>query len=417
LFCLGPTGVWVKADYLQWWEQGSHVPALAITGSATAALTSTGAPATDLAGNPLGTITAPQTLFGDDFINNKSESGLRIQAGAWLNRCATIGFEGEFFFLGDESTNYYLWSTGSGAQFGNPVIARPFNDVNPSSPGPTAELVAFPRGFVNSIDGAINISMTTRFDGAGAHFLFTTCRQEGCWTDDCGCCATTYHDRFRADFVAGYRYLNLEDQLGITETITSTNPTYLIPTSTGGTSNIGGASYFVHDQFNTHNSFNGADLGMKFEFQRNRWSLDLFPRIALGSTHSVVDINGSTQITNAVAFGSSPVPTSYQGGLLAQYGPGLNGGSHTQNNFAVVPELDLNLGFQFTNHTRLVVGYTGMYWSSVARAGEQIDTSVNSAGVPAYGGTSAATPARPSFAFQNTGFWAQGVNVGVDCRW
>ena len=31
LFCWGPTGIWVKADYLQWWESGTHVPALVTT--------------------------------------------------------------------------------------------------------------------------------------------------------------------------------------------------------------------------------------------------------------------------------------------------------------------------------------------------------------------------------------------------
>ena len=86
-------------------------------------------------------------------------------------------------------------------------------------------MVAFPRGSVQSLDGAIDINMVTRFHGAGAHFLFTMCRQEGCWTDNCGCCATTYHDRYRADFVAGYRYLDLEDDLGITEYLTGTDPT------------------------------------------------------------------------------------------------------------------------------------------------------------------------------------------------
>ena len=118
-------------------------------------------------------------LFGDEDINNKSESGGRIQAGMWLNPCATIGFEGEFFALGDENTNYLHWSDG------NPIISRPFYDINPVHTGENVQLVAFPRGTANSFDGGIDISATTAFHGAGAHFLFTTCRQESCWTDDC----------------------------------------------------------------------------------------------------------------------------------------------------------------------------------------------------------------------------------------
>ena len=81
-----------------------------------------------------------------------------------------------------------------------------------------------------------------------------------------------------------------------------------------------------------------------------------------------------------------------------------------------MPELDLKFGYQFTRHTRLFVGYDFIYWSKVARAGEQIDTTINSTLVP-NSGVAPAGPARPEFAFQETGFWAQGINIGVDCRW
>ncbi len=391
LFCIGPTGIWVKADYLQWWESGTHVPALVTTGTSTSYL-----------GGP-GTV----VLFGNDYINDKSVSGGRIQAGMWLNPCATIGFEGEYFGLGDENTRYYQWSDG------NPILSRPYYDTSTNLE--MVERIAFPRGSAESTDGSIDIHAMTRFFGTGAHFLFTACRQEGCWTDDCGCCSTTYHDRFRADVVAGYRYLYLEDQLGITEAITSTSP----PPVTTDNPNAGSA-FLVHDQFNTQNSFSGGDLGMKFEMQRNRWMLDVYPRVAIGSTYSVVDINGSTRTTNP-----SGVQSTVQGGLLALPANTADGyvgniGHYTQNTFAVVPELDVNVGFQFTKHTRVVVGYSGLYWSSVARAGEQIDRSVNSANLPgaaANGVTATGDVTHPQFSFQNTNFWAQGLNVGVDCRW
>ena len=118
--------------------------------------------------------------------------------------------------------------------------------------------------------------------------------------------------------------------------------------------NAPGSAFLVHDQFNTQNSFNGGDLGMKFEFQRNRWSLDVFPRIALGSTHSVVDINGSTRTTNPAGVG---IDRRQPAVCWRPAGPARNIGHYTQNNFAVVPELDLKFGFQFTRHTRLVFGY------------------------------------------------------------
>ena len=83
----------------------------------------------------------------------------------------------------------------------------------------------------------------------------------------------------------------------------------------------------------------------------------------------------------------------------------------------MVPEIDLKVGYQFTPHTRLVVGYDCLYWSKVARAGEQIDRTVNSTLLPNSGVTPIGDTTRPAFSFQETGFWAQGINVGVDCRW
>ena len=156
------------------------------------------------------------------------------------------------------------------------------------------EKVAFPRGNPGSIDGSIDVDTTTRFYGSGARFLFTMCRQEGCWTDDDGSCMT-FHDRYRAIFTAGYRYLYLQDSLGITENLTTTNPQPVDPNNPTGAQGV--AAFLIQDQFNTQNSFNGVDLGMKFEFSRNRWTVDAFPRIALGSTHSTVNIAGSTRVT------------------------------------------------------------------------------------------------------------------------
>ena len=308
----------------------------------------------------------------------------------WLNRCSTFGFEGEYFALGDESTDYYIWSDG------NPIVARPFYDNYHNHEA--TENVAIPRGNSNSLDGAIGVSATTRFHGAGAHFLFTTCRQDGCWTDDCGSCMT-YHDRFRADFVAGYRYLDLEDQLGITETLTSTDPN-----STSRTQRFSGPRSVQHAELVQR-------CGSRHEVRVPAESLvvGLFPRVALGSTHSTVDINGSTRVTDPTGAANDVAQRS-----VGPERPEL--GVYTQNNFAVVPELDLKVGFQFTAHTRLVVGYDALYWSSVARAGEQIDRTVNPTYLPGSPVAPTGDP-RPLFTFQQTGFWAQGVNVGVDCRW
>jgi hypothetical protein len=383
LFMWGPTGIWAKIDYLYWTQSGTNIPALVTQGSINDA-------------HP-GALGQPGTtvLYGDGLINDEGRSGFRFQAGLWLNRCATLGFEGEFLNLGDEESNFHQWSDGS------VILARPFNDASLTPFAPRAELVSFPRGNPNSLDGSIDVSGVTHFNGAGARLLVTLCRQDGCWTDECGC--MTYHDRFRMIFTGGYRYLDLEDKLGVSERLTTSAG--IVP----GTENVGTEAFAIDDNFRTHNSFHGGELGLKFEFQRNRWGLELFPRVALGSTHQEVNINGTT-----VATDSTGVQTTSQGGLLAQP---TNSGTHVQDMFSVVPEIDVNMSWQATPHTKLVVGYSFLYWNNVVRVGDQIDTAVNSTTLPNSPIPATGDTTRPRFTFAETGFWAQGLNAGVDIRW
>jgi len=133
-------------------------------------------------------------------------------------------------------------------------------------------------------------------------------------------------------------------------------------------------------------------------------------KIALGDSHETVSINGSTQQTPP-----GGTTTSVPGGLLAL---SSNIGRYTKDEFAAVPELGINFGYQINPLVRAYVGYSFIYLSDVARPGDQINRSVNPALVPTsttYG--TASTPAAPGFTFQRTEFWAQGVNFGLEVRY
>ncbi len=62
------------------------------------------------------------------------------------------------------------------------------------------------------------------------------------------------------------------------------------------------------------------------------------------------------------------------------------------------------------------MGYDFLYWSSVARPGDQIDRTVNSTQIAPRTGPFTG-PARPAFEFKNTDYWAHGVNFGVEFRY
>src|SRR5207247_904378 len=59
-----------------------------------------------------------------------------------------------------------------------------------------------------------------------------------------------------------------------------------------------------------------------------------------------------------------------------------NSGRRTSDEFTVVPEVSVGLGYQITQRLRGTIGYTFIYWPNVYRAGDQIDTRVNISQLP-----------------------------------
>jgi hypothetical protein len=366
------TPYWVQLDALLWWTKGMEVPPLVTTDTAT--------------GTNAGTFLSPTVsiLAGGGSILNDVQAGGRLQLGAWLNDCGTVGIQGDYLALGGDSYNFGAWSDGT------PTLWRPFYDTNPGDLGPNAEQVAVP----GVIAGSVSVDARTWFSMAGVDMRFNLGGCERCWSPPCDPCATM-RGGWRADLLLGYRFLQLGDRLGVTEELTS------IGTEEGSSS-----SFFVQDEFDTKTQFDGGEIGLLFSMNRNRWSLELAPKIAFGTSFEKATVNGSTVATNA-----NGVSTLSEGGLLAQ---ATNIGNYSQNAFAVVPQFNLTLGYQLTARLEATFGYSFLYWSRVARAGDQIDFNVddrNIATVPPPGGPD------PKFSFNQTSFWAQGLNFGLGYRW
>ena len=198
----------------------------------------------------------------------------------------------------------------------------------------------------------------------------------------------------RVDFLAGYRYGQLDEQLYIFEDSTSldmNNP----------------GDFNIRDAFVTHNEFHGGEAGVVWEWDRRRFTFELEGRIALGTVQQDVFINGNTVVSNG---GFS---LSQTGGILAQR---TNIGHYERNRFSVIPELSATIAFKVTERLRLTAGYTFVYWSQVVRPGDQIDLDLNPNLFPPEA-MPFSGPLRPRFTWRESDFWAQGVSAGVDYRW
>jgi hypothetical protein len=350
---------YLSPEYLLWWTKGSQSPALVTTGPA----------------DSLGVLGQPGTtvLFGHLPVYTEARSGGRFSGGFWFDPCQQTALEGSYFFLAENSSNFGTESAGL------PLLARPF--LNALTGLEASQLVAFP----GALSGSIAVTATSRLWGTDVNL------RRHLWT---GCC-------WRVDVLGGFRYLDLDEGLQITESLVA-SPTLPI---------LGGSRFIVSDRFATRNEFYGGQVGARCQYTWGRWSVDVLSKIALGTTRQAVDISGNTLFTPA-GGGTS----AFTGGLLAQPS---NIGHFSRDIFTVVPEIGVNLGYQVTPRVRAFVGYTFLYSSSVVRPGEQIDRVVNVTQIPRVSLGDQATitgPARPVFRFRDADFWAQGINFGLECK-
>ncbi len=382
---MGPQLFWLRTDFAFAFAKGDPVPALVTTAPA-------GTPSTALP--PPGALGRPDTtiLFGDRRIDNNFRPGGRIRGGFYFDPCQLVGFNFDYFALGNVGSHF----SATGVN-GAPILMRPFFDVAPGQNRERVEIVSFP----NTLDGTVSVDTVSRFQTVSPLLRFNFGCRDRCDTGcgyGCDSCGTNGCDPCRPArpyvnwaFTGGYRWARLDDSVDITENLVATDGS--------------GNNFIVRDGFSSRNYFNGADFGILSEAYFGRWVLETQGRIALGNNHKVVHIKGQT-ITNG---------TPLVGGLLAQQ---TNIGDYSRDDFASMPELDFNLGYQCTPHMRAYVGYTFLYFAQVARAGDQIDTHVDSRGVPRLNGTTTTGLTRPAFnGFSLNDYWVQAVTLGLDCRW
>jgi hypothetical protein len=364
-----PSRFWVRGEYLLWWIKDTRFPALITTGvpGATALPGVLGQPGTTV-------------LFGGADVDNQVRSGGRLTAGCWLDDSRTIGLEGNYFFLGSRSARFDAASNGAP---GSEMIARPFFDV--ISGIQNAQLVAFP----DLASGEIHLSSSSRLQGAELNMLSGPLS------------GASY---YQVSLLGGFRYLQLDEGLGIIES------SLVNPALPAGSPLFGGSTIAIGDQFDTHNYFYGGQIGAHAEIWWGRLFADVLGKVALGATHEAVDVHGTTAITSPA--GTTSVTPA---GFLAS---GSNSGHFTRDVFAVVPELAINVGWQITTYLRASVGYTFLYCSSVARPGDQVDVGLSGTQLPTDTRFNpGAGPARPAVLLRGTDFWAQGISFALEFRY
>ncbi len=345
---------YARFEMLLWWRTGQDVPPLATT--------SPPGTAQGIAG-VLGNATT-SILAGGQKITNDATIGGRVVVGQWLDPYQVNGIEVRFFSLGDNSVQYRFTDT----QYS--ILARPI--INATTSAEDARLVVYPA--ISS--GSITIDATSDVTGGDVLARLNIARYHG----------------MRMDILGGYQVSRIDESLRIVDELTSLDPGGSVPVGTVITTD---------DRFRTRNKFHGGVIGLMIEGDRGDVTWSAMAKLGLGNMRQRVEIDGTT--TTVIPAGPTTTTT---GGLLAMP---TNIGTYKQDKFALVPEFSLGLRWHMSPHASLSAGYSFLYWSEVARPGEQIDRVINLTQVPGP----IVGAARPAFNFNSGGMLVHGFQFGL----
>ncbi len=352
--------LWVRGEYLMWWHKSADLPPLATTSPPDTPIEDAGVlglPGTDV-------------LAGGRRSGSGVRLGTRLTLGWWLSPCQIWGVETSYMSLGTGTVEHRL--TGQE----RPILARPFFNVQ--TPAREDRVVlAYPNEWE---DGLLHADLRHRLDSVEVLLRRAINRQ----------CDRHW------DLLFGYRYARMAEQLTVDSSTTSVG---LVSQLAVGT------LIEVSDRFHAVNEFHGAELGLAAAVRHCDWTLDVTAKVALGGTRSRVAVDGGTVIT---VPGADPV--SHSAGMLA-----LDSNITTQerHSFSAVPELRVSVAWDLTCRLKATLGYSFLYWSRVARPGDQIDRNLDPSRFPIPEGTQADIPA-PAPLFVLTDYWAQGLSLGLD---
>jgi hypothetical protein len=344
----------VSLEYLYWFTRKDSFPPLLTTGSLT-----------DRIPGALGQPHTQVLLQGSDLDTNQ-HSGGRLTLGYGLDSNPNWSWNASAFYL-EQITGSRSFASN---QSGSPQLTRPFNNVIAATED--ADPVALPA----IMAGNISFNDSRRLYGGDTNVRYHY------WQSG----------NSRIALLLGGRILVVEEGLNITENSQDLPGLGVV-----------GNTWFLNEQFNTQNIFYGGQVGAEYEFRVGPAFFNAVGKCAAGWVDETITNRAFTQVT-------LPNGQVAQSANSALYVNPDNAGRFRHTTFAVVPEGNFKLGFDFTENIRLTFGYDILYLSHAVRPGTVLDRNVNVQPVGApFGIPPAALP--PSFA--STGIWAQGFDVGL----
>jgi hypothetical protein len=371
---------WVDAEVLGWKIGDAPQPTPLVTaGSLTASLPGAlGQPGTSV-------------QIGGTSVSLPIQVGGRFGLGTWIERAAGLGIEVGAFVLAPGTARQSVSTNGMP---GSPNYAVPLFDISGytsgGAPGQSVYVLTgpFPNGpgFAGLMQRTISARML------GAELIGVQRLHED--------------RRVKVEALVGYRWLQLTEGLD-----------FEVQTAGVFGSSNAGQIFNSHDGFQTRNSFNGAQLGMRAESEYEGFVLRASLKGALGDMYRRLSVNGSSITTAGTIFYSVSGGAILGGGIFAQPS---NIGTYGSHQLAGVAELGARIGYRVTERLIPYIGYNALYVSSIIRPGDALNPYINTTATPlAVASRGSGFPIGPLGQTVNagdTGVWIQDVSAGLALR-
>jgi hypothetical protein len=315
-----------------------------------------------------------QTYLGGQDVNVGASGGVRFTAAYALS--TSIALEGNVFVIPYRTTTSGVSSSGKP---GSVNLIVPYYD--PTTNREDGTEISYAPIYAGTAQASYKVGML------GAEL-------NGAW-------ALSSAAPWTVDVLGGFRYLRLRE----TYTFTTSSP-YIPPYEPAGV-------WDTTDRFETTNDFYGLQAGVRGRYDSGTFFGTGVAKLALGAMRQAVDVSGSL-VTGE--FTTTGAPQTFAGGYFALPS---NIGNYSRTAFAVVPEVAFTVGYRINPALSVYIGYSLLYATNVVRPGNQIDRTVNTTQSVAYTENPNAVlqgVARPSFAYDASDFWAQGVSLGLTYR-
>ncbi len=334
--------------------------------------------------NVIGIAQLDPRLFAGSNLEGFDRNGGRLTVGMFLDSRNEWSAEMSFFQMERKGSTFIATASANGVVFTpgiNDIITEIVVSGDP--PLPVIQITEIPVSFQADLAAAIEGTGTTRLLGLEAnmnHRSFTV-------------------GQVTISEVYGGRYIDLEHNQTLAQVLTVRDDRYIVDTLDQILA-PNGATTALFGQYFARNQFYGAQVGLRFDADYGRFFMNGVGKFGFGALRQ--ELTTQETVFNSdvdIPFEVYPSPINLQ---------------ENRTRLAFMLEGNLNAGYRVTDCMSVYAGYNIMLLTRVARpSGNGLPA--NGAGTITVGSEAAA--AGPAIThFQESRFYAHGLNIGLEFR-